>query len=689
MDSDSIAEALDSHLESALNSGTTSEWGRDPDSSVLGLENRTKTWAMREATRLATILGAGKRRQKQDNRDMSPYPEDDHGPRSHHRSQHKSRPRNASPYFFEDDHGPRWYRHSQNKARPRNASPYFFEDDHRSRSHQHSQNKSRPRDVSPYPADDHGSRSHRHSQNGSRSYNRSQREHPICDLRCMDWDDFSSFKSDRGLASFVIDILIGEPTVRRPSHRHVFRNHLINTNELRDSHSESSVNYSGQTQLPERIRIHSMELISVLRRTRGIPPKLFRDTSSDELTMLRPYCFLTFYSDAIRDMHQELIGVKSGMRRALQHSNASSASRVRSTDAVPPSPRDPLCSPDSPAAKMPLLPDRITLEIEHTECIIRFMDDYISKRVSWLHSARCQRIYFTDIWHLYQPGDLVVSTNGKQAYQVVSVYTGAHHGHNLEKDVYYGTGDQDAAIYCVSVHYDGISFGPVTTSFVIKRFDGLRLISNMEVIPLRHFRSPDLVRTLAGLTDDEKGHEAAEAAVRSETEAFRARLIERGRRCVDAMGIKHMYYAGWTVDRRDEVEGEVMIDTQEALSDFVKPNNVPKFANLLGHRMDVAILDSRCTANCCWDQEVLDEGIVQRMANDSFFPRAWNGDGKKTYNSTDAEKPTSPIPVTLLPRELAEITADPSLLRDIDLMIMSYSVYGYFLRDRSWGKHKH
>ena len=52
--------------------------------------------------------------------------------------------------------------------------------------------------------------------------------------------------------------------------------------------------------------------------------------------------------------------------------------------------------------------------LKHLPCLLEFIDGYIAEKVTHVNSARCEKISFSDIWYLFKPGDLVISSDGKQ-----------------------------------------------------------------------------------------------------------------------------------------------------------------------------------------------------------------------------------------------------------------------------------
>ena len=49
-----------------------------------------------------------------------------------------------------------------------------------------------------------------------------------------------------------------------------------------------------------------------------------------------------------------------------------------------------------------------SLEAFHDfQCLIEFMDDQLQPFIDFLHSGACRKVHFTNLWHLFVPGELL------------------------------------------------------------------------------------------------------------------------------------------------------------------------------------------------------------------------------------------------------------------------------------------
>lgn len=325
--------------------------------------------------------------------------------------------------------------------------------------------------------------------------------------------------------------------------------------------------------------------------------------------------------------------------------------------------------------------------LKHLDCLFEFHGKYIAERQAFLRHPDCSKITFSDLWHFFKPGDIVIASDAKQAYKIVDVNLSPHRG-NDRWDTFLGAREEargsrkskqeDVAIPCVYIHFDGTHLGPVLETFSIKKFDGEKEVTSLPIYPLRSQVLKDLVsRNLHAQQENKK------ETIDNRLAELQRRLIERGKKYVEVAAVKHMYYTGITVDKRDEVESQVMIDFGEAFA--VNETWRPRVTRLVGaiasDRSSVSYRsddDEECTADCCMGENVHDDSYIDEKRHQDFI------------NSVMAEiqdGPQSQLPsAAIYPRTLEDINTHGNELKDDELLIMSYCVFGFVLRDRTWGK---
>ncbi|KIW97213.1 uncharacterized protein Z519_02605 [Cladophialophora bantiana CBS 173.52] len=113
----------------------------------------------------------------------------------------------------------------------------------------------------------------------------------------------------------------------------------------------------------------------------------------------------------------------------------------------------------------------------------------------------------------------------------------------------------------------------------------------------------------------------AESQAETGVARLRESLIERGRKFVEVAGVKHRYYAGLTVDTRDEIESQVVIDFEEALGSEKNKKWLPEITPLVDLAADLTENrdSSSCTAECCWQENVHNDSYVENHRCKKFI----------------------------------------------------------------------
>ena len=141
-----------------------------------------------------------------------------------------------------------------------------------------------------------------------------------------------------------------------------------------------------------------------------------------------------------------------------------------------------------------------------------------------------------------------------------------------------------------------------------------------------------------------------------------------------------MHYDGITLDTRDEVDSQVVIDFEEAFSfrdDKIdntdwRPTVEQLIATPTAEEVDGD--NESCSAECCRDETIHKDAYAEKKRNEEYIASLIPEDRNKDPS------------VALWPRPLQEINSAENALTDDDLLIMSYRVFGFVLRSRKWGK---
>lgn len=144
------------------------------------------------------------------------------------------------------------------------------------------------------------------------SGNEQQNNDAVVQMNSLAWENFKAARNTPTRLSCVIDILMGEPDISKGT----FWGYFGATNKPGPSVSVKSKpqvanlsHYDGVGVLPERIRIHSKQLIKALSTVHGSELRPLEDDSETEpysMVMLRPYRMLTYYDKELRNCHEQL-----------------------------------------------------------------------------------------------------------------------------------------------------------------------------------------------------------------------------------------------------------------------------------------------------------------------------------------------------------------------------------------------
>ncbi|KAN0108720.1 hypothetical protein V8E51_008462 [Hyaloscypha variabilis] len=523
------------------------------------------------------------------------------------------------------------------------------------------------------------------------------------ELNFVGWADFRLCLLKNPADSFAIDVLSGEPDVsferpiitmwsRTNSRYSLERGEVARAVLHRDQKSEAAPT-RGQKPIPERIRINSRHILRILSKIRNEPL-----TEDHPLVMIRPYKALDYWNEAIRSKFLELekkFGHPEGPAvdkppqetargipdDAGQTSDNAQVSRAASEEATE----------QEPAAKGEEDRDEWTYSLtayQHLKCLIRFMDEQLLEKVAFLESDRCRNVSFTDIWYLFKPGDEVVEQSLRQAYRIISISSAGHQVFppwriKWDKEAK-AKEETPIVLNCVYIDFDGKHLGPMVKTVRIPRYDKEKAVTSLEVFPLRF--AEEKFRALAS----KKGEEPSKT--------LREKLIERGRLFMDMTGFKHMRYNGVTLDTRDEVDSNVVVDFQEAFSHFqqvqkktnvvdtrdrerrertevVEDDLVPRLRSLIGLSTDMDFDEEECRAECCRNESEV-------KFKDAFAEKERNQDYMQSLMPEGRGEP----PPSIYPRPLREIKGQENELIGGDYLIMSYRVFGFVLRSRKWAQ---
>lgn len=505
------------------------------------------------------------------------------------------------------------------------------------------------------------------------------------ELLFLDWAAFKDARGRKGDACSAIDVLKGEPVVSfdRQAQDNVWWARWGDRNREDESKGKSDASavpvHKGTdlanpqpSPLPERIRIHSKYITAVLEDIHG------SKISKTSFVLVRPFKALTYYEERIRNKYDELAVEieRASCGPGVEASDGDSGSEEQSADprvdkdAGPSSKykfkqtRDDYSSVTSLSDDGDVINISSPAALQHLACLVEFID-IIRARSQYLLSGSCNKVTFADVWHLFKPGDEVLDQEKRQAYRILSVNSSGHRTlppwKDLDSEQIEGA-DPCMVLYCVYITFDGEMLGSIRKTFIIGSFEGEEEITSLPVLPLRLVKSPDAKAT-------------------NEATRFRQDLIDRGKMFVKMAESTPMHYNGPLLHPKEEVDSQVVIDFEQAFAFWARAPNFkrPVVERLIGKQIGYPLPVIPCYASCCAGENVY---------HDTFAEQKWN----EAYIGTlipDPQDRTQKPSLAIFPRAIRDQTFGETELSDEDLVIMSYKVCGFVLRNRKWGKQQH
>ncbi|KAI0401474.1 hypothetical protein F4802DRAFT_580379 [Xylaria palmicola] len=517
----------------------------------------------------------------------------------------------------------------------------------------------------------------------------------------VSWPQFQSLRGVNEASSSAMDVLVGEPAIEFNIMPHLKRLQAYGrkgkvTTEAQDRRATPKLDTAPeQTPIPERLRINSRHLLRILSELARPNNPLF----DSPIVLLRPFRILAYFDEAIRDQYKRLDNSSKKVHHEKLSTSCSATltSRPGSIAVKESTDQEKSFGSESPsegeAAKGNRsdskdaekdegetngLDTESPVAFEHLGCLIDFIDSDMEKRMSYLRSNNCRKVFFSDLWFLFQPGGLVIRNDGKQAYRVLTMNSIGHrvidpfrkyYRESREKKDEGEKEEEEASITikCVHIDFDGKQLGPVSKVFRIPRFEREIAVTSLQVYPLRFhpFKKEDTANdTIAPGTE------------------FKKHLINRGRRflkvtAVHQATVQPMYYAGPALQTQDEIESQVVVDFEAgfAVDDNDDKGWKPKLETLIqsGDSNKKESDRQKCDADCCRGEYVHDDSYIEKKMNDEFMG--------SLLPKTREETPS----VVLVPRPL-DTKAPEAALSEDDLVIISYRVFGYVLRNRKWAQ---
>ncbi|RSL55915.1 hypothetical protein CEP54_009121 [Fusarium duplospermum] len=521
----------------------------------------------------------------------------------------------------------------------------------------------------------------------------------------IEWLEFKALATVPEEHACAVDILIGDPIIEDKSAVASWWFGYLHRQSRKPQKApvrKTVISAPGQAQLPERIRVHSNALLTILDKIFGSEGSRVMADEGSPIVFLRPFKALVYCEQALREWcamladkfnkdpegdtrggtgEQKTPDSSEPKTQEIASNGTSSKENDKTNDQQHHKVEGQQDDDDTEEEEDD--PNDITRSetaLDHLKCLLTFFDEDIAKKRAHLSEGDNHSVFFSDLWHLFRPGTEVIRNDGKQAYRVLHVAT-AKHRRVLGYQAVYDLPDRkkekskpDLSVICVYIDFNGKHMGPVLKTFDFKRFEGERQVRSLEVYPLRYH--PISV-------GDFGEREWKDLEEYPEADRFRQQLVRRGAMFLKVAAVRHMYYSGPTLEVREEVESQVVVDFETAFSIeeeshdlFPKPElEVLVDNDFLGEEEEG---DSDYCYTCCRDDIVYNDAHVDRKQTEEYIDRLLPG--------KDLEPPS----IAFVPRPLKELQSaepgHPAAVSDEELLIMSHRVYGFILRSRKWGE---
>ncbi|KAK7911950.1 hypothetical protein PG985_014431 [Apiospora marii] len=455
-------------------------------------------------------------------------------------------------------------------------------------------------------------------------------------LNYVAWEDYN-LPVER---VFAIDVLADEPVPHAPgpgkSGAAQPRN-LKAPQPLEKPREDHAHKTSQRPQLPERIRINSRPLIRELVHTANARLNQYRSA-----VIVRPFRFLYYHRNELQSYYLsskaklDNLGTQQGHQENATETVVSASKSTAADEELRPT------TSGSNATSSTGFTDVDEEATRHLECLMEFIEGTLNPYVHFLRSIECQKVSFADLWFVFQPGDEVYNEAAQQAYKIMSVDGAGHRAisHRGSRDEQY-----PVTISCIMIDFNGTELGPVQSQFRIGSFDGLRSVNSLPVYPLRG--------------------------------ELRERLIARGSKFFHSTTVLHMHYQGPTVDRRDEIDSQVVVDFEEAYSALQMAAGStrdvrPRIENMVGHSFGHPRRDEPCFGSCCRDQAVMEDRYIDQNLSEDHFATLMPQNRSVMW------------PLAIQPRPRTEAQIGDNSIKEWEFVIMTRRIWAFVMRSRKW-----
>lgn len=395
--------------------------------------------------------------------------------------------------------------------------------------------------------------------------------------------------------------------------------------------------------LPDRIRINGAPLLKLLEKVLEV--ELHQENSP--LVLLRPFKLLVHYEQEIRSVHTQL--------KKKFEPTAVAEQALTSPDENPES------SQNSDQTGLSLNEDEVKLleefgsEQAYKElcCLIEFMDRDL-RPLGELRSGFVEKVYYSELWHIFKPGEVVITRQEPvQAYRVLYVTGGRPYlspptperDQNEEVGYQVPAKESDFLVLCYQVHYDGEKFGPVTQNFTVTSYSGRRSVRDLLIYPLRLAEDPSI----------------------------KEKLLSNGRKYLRVSRGTHLQYRGPNLHESEEIDSQVVIDFKTAIWDSRDKDQDWKYKTEFGvsppnsaNKAEVVMVSAGgCQVpDCCENDRVFNDLDLDHRRMEEFVAKN-----------------------ALLTTNTRNLDDDPDKVPEEDIIILPSKIFAFVLKDRKWGEY--
>ncbi|KAN0108850.1 hypothetical protein V8E51_008592 [Hyaloscypha variabilis] len=426
----------------------------------------------------------------------------------------------------------------------------------------------------------------------------------------------------------AVEVLITDHHISRLS-RSIPKDSVGQTAELADAADPKIVplrraETEGILQVPERLRIRSRALLTLLGRISGEELLSVGYTRNMEnpapVVFLRPFKLFVSYEKEIRAEVREL---ELKIEKEAELANS---------------------APLVPGTKKEL-PDYDNSDLlAYLRAVIEFLD--IDLRPTFelrrrIREGTATHIEYQDLWHLFNPGDVILDpSNESEAFRVLS-YTG---GREILIDKIEPSKKpvplDGFMLDCYNLNFNGSVYGPKLHTHSIRRFRGLQAITSLPVYPIKFHSS---------------------------FESLRLSLLAQGTLYLELTkdSYAHKLLVGKTLDEPvEEIDAQVIVDMTLAINKNPEWNPELKISE-----SDLTQADHREThiPTFCHHHPKYNEGCCG--SDVTYKDLDWDESRFSSFFRDHRH--------ALAHRKAHEITGD-------DIMLLPFSAHGFVLRSRRW-----